>query len=1015
MLLAPGVLSPQGLPETDTSAAIKPLFSDPPAEYCSAPLWVWNDRLTDDMIRGTLRDLAAQKVKQAFVHPRPGLMTPYLSPEWFRLWKVALDEAERLDMKLWIYDENSYPSGFAGGLVPEAMPESRGRGLIFRDESFPPGWTPESLGVFRLTDAGYEDVTEKVRTGASLPEARYVAASVARAKPGPWYGGKFYVDLLYPGVTEKFLSITLDSYRREIGHHFGKRVPGVFTDEPELRPAGGLPWTTGLPQLFEKRWGYSLSSRLPALRDPFGDWKRVRHNYYQVLLEQFVERWGRPYYEYCEKNGLEFTGHYWEHEWPNCTSVPDNMAMSAWQQRPGIDTLMNQYREDTHAQFGNVRAVKEVSSIANQLGRARTLCEAYGAGGWDLRFEDMKRIGDWLYVLGINTLDQHLSYVSIRGARKRDHPQSFSYHEPWWGSYHASAAYFARLSVALSAGRQMNQVLVLEPTTTAWMYNAPGKTLPELDKLGELFQNLLLALEKAQVEYDLGCEDIMARHGSVEGAALRVGQGSYTTVVLPPMTENLNSKTLSLLEDFLRAGGSLLSCGPPPNRLDGATSERGLAIARLPGWRQVDAGRLDLAQADFAVQRASGDKGILFHHRRRIGDGHVLFLVNTSLEYGSSGSVETRGGGVERWLPETGAGEAYPFENSRNGVRCRFELPPAGSLLLFIANKARTPAPAGARKTVSLEPSGQLAVRRAAPNVLVLDYLDVRAGGDSRTDTYFYQGSQFAFKQNGVPRNPWDSSVQFRDELISMKFPATSGVRATYRFNIRDRVPMALFAVVERADLYTVACNGRPVKAVEGSWWLDRSFQKIDISAAARVGSNELTLGASPFSVYHELEPVYLLGEFSLVPAERGFAIAPAQPLNLGPWNSQGHPFYSEGVEYTRKYHVEKPAGEYLVTLNKWYGSVARVSVNGKHAGVIYSSPWSLDVTPWVSMGVNTIEVTVIGTLKNTLGPHHGNPELGTAWPAMFQKGISPGPPPGREYSTVAYGLYEPFILSVLK
>jgi hypothetical protein len=93
------------------------------------------------------------------------------------------------------------------------------------------------------------------------------------------------------------------------------------------------------------------------------------------------------------------------------------MAMAAWQHRPGIDTLMNQYAEHTHAQFGNVRFVREISSVANQLGRARTLVELYGAGGWDLRFEDMKRIADWLLVLGINTLDEHLSYVTLRGAR----------------------------------------------------------------------------------------------------------------------------------------------------------------------------------------------------------------------------------------------------------------------------------------------------------------------------------------------------------------------------------------------------------------------------------------------------------------------------------------------------------------------------------------------------------------------------------------------------------------------
>jgi hypothetical protein len=64
-----------------------------------------------------------------------------------------------------------------------------------------------------------------------------------------------------------------------------------------------------------------------------------------------------------------------------------------------------------------------------------------------------------------------------------------------------------------------------------------------------------------------------------------------------------------------------------------------------------------------------------------------------------------------------------------------------------------------------------------------------------------------------------------------------------------------------------------------------------------------------------------------------------------------------------------------------------------------------------VRAGRNTVKVEVVGTLKNTLGPHHGNPALGTAWPAMFQKGPYPGPPPGSQYSTVGYGLLEPMEL----
>ncbi|MBP1634683.1 MAG: putative alpha-L-rhamnosidase [Acidobacteria bacterium] len=1002
---------PGGIP------ALKAMFAAPAAEYSSAPLWVWNDDLTDEMVLGTLRDLASQDVKQVFVHPRPGLMTPYLSPEWFRLWKLALEEAERLDVRVWIYDENSYPSGFAGGFVPEAMPESRGRGLQLREVDSPPAWAADTLAVFEVAGPAPRDVSAAVRAASPLPAGRYVVASVSRAEPGPWFGGKSYVDLLYPGVTERFLSVTLDAYRREVGAAFGRRVPGVFTDEPELRPAGGLPWTDGLPQAFERRWGYGLTAALPALQYASGDWKRVRHNYYQVLLEQFVERWGKPYFEYCARNGLEFTGHYWEHEWPNCTGVPDNMAMSAWQQRPGIDTLMNQYAEGTHAQFGNVRAVKEVASVANQLGRPRTISEAYGAGGWDLRFEDMKRIGDWLYALGINTLDQHLSYVSLRGARKRDHPQSFSYHEPWWGSYGESARYFARLSVAMSAGSQVNDVLVLEPTTTAWMYNATGKPAPELEALGSSFQDLLLSLERAQVEYDLGSEDVIARRGAVEGRRLRVGQRTYGTVVLPPFTENLNAATLGLLEPFVESGGTLLAAGPPPARVDGEPSDRVATLARAPAWNTVDpkdlpAALLELQAPGFHIGRAAGDRGILFHHRRELGGGEqLLLLVNTSVEAGSSGTVESAARGVERWDPATGTIAPYPFERTPAGSRLRFELPEAGSLLLRLSRETLQPGAGPREGRVPVAAAGPPAVRRVGPNVLVLDYVDVEAGGEAVTRTYFYQASQFGFRKNGVDRNPWDSAVQFRDELIRRTFPAGSGVEATYRFTVNGPVPADLAIVVERPDLYAVTCNGQPVAAARGAWWLDRSFGRIDIARAARAGENEVTLKASPFTMYHEVEPAYLLGSFALEAAPSGFVVVGDRPVGLGAWNVQGHPFYSEGVGYAERFEVARPAGRYAVRLGKWYGSVAKVAVNGRAAGIVYAAPWTLDVTDLVRAGSNTVEVTVVGTLKNTLGPHHGKPPLGTAWPAMFQKAPNPGPPPGGDYSTVGYGLFEPFEL----
>ena len=79
---------------------------------------------------------------------------------------------------------------------------------------------------FRVTDEGHENITEQVQAGHTFPEGRYLVASTRLARQGGWFGGKWYVDLLKPGVTEKFIEVTMEAYRREIGDQFGKRVPG---------------------------------------------------------------------------------------------------------------------------------------------------------------------------------------------------------------------------------------------------------------------------------------------------------------------------------------------------------------------------------------------------------------------------------------------------------------------------------------------------------------------------------------------------------------------------------------------------------------------------------------------------------------------------------------------------------------------------------------------------------------------------------------------------------------------
>jgi hypothetical protein len=270
-----------------------------------------------------------------------------------------------------------------------------------------------------------------------------------------------------------------------------------------------------------------------------------------------------------------------------------------------------------------------------------------------------------------------------------------------------------------------------------------------------------------------------------------------------------------------------------------------------------------------------------------------------------------------------------------------------------------------------------------------------------------------AWQAAGMERNPWDSAVQFRDELITRTFPPESGFEATYRFTIRGDVSRPLHVVIERPDLYEITCNGKAVAAEPGTWWLDKCFGRIDISDLARQGENAVVIKAQPMTICHELEPAYVLGDFSLEAVDSGFVIVPPKPLQVAEpgWNGQGCPFYAGGVSYCETFHVAQPKGRYIVSLPGWRGSVARVHVNGDSAGHIAWQPWECDVTDQMKPGENTIEVVVIGTLKNTLGPHHAGTLRGAAWPGMFHRGPANGPPPGTDYDTESYGLFAPFEL----
>ena len=1019
----------------NTFEALSENFASPPVEYKPVPFLIWNGKITRPAIDTSLVYLKNTGFGGIMVHARHSLITEYLSDEWFDMWNYTLQKAKESRAPMWIYDEDYAPSGFAGGLVPDQMPESfnEGTGMIMeKTDRLVIDTAQTCLAVLKKVNDDFVNILPDIKDEAGKPGDYYVFYKYFD-EPSAFTAEHPYVDLLHKGVAEKFIDITMrQGYEKHFKQDFGGIIKGSFTDEPSLlltsRP-GLLKWNPALFETFEKRRGYDLEEKLVSLYVRVGDWRKVRHDYYLTLLDLFIDNWAKPWYEYTHENKLIWTGHYWDHTWPDATQGSDCMALYPYHTMPGVDLLFNQMDRPRPEQYGNVRIAREASGVANQMGYNRVLAESFGAAGWDVRFEDLKRLGDWQYAMGINFMVTHMVYTTFNGVRKSDFPPSYSYHNSWAMQFRHMNEYFARLSLALSAGEQVNNILVIEPTTTAWMYNTAFRTgekpslfaSPELDSIDRSFRDFLDKLEQEQIEYDLGSESIMAEYGKVNGPLLEINKRSYRLVVLPPWLENLDPPTVKLIEEFLHKGGKVLSFCGIPSFMGGSPSQelRSVTDAYQNQWlnfsdRNDPAALQMLHKPGYNFSMTDTGHTQILHYRRILSDGDILFYINPGFAGEAKGKVSLAGKSIVELDAADGSIWNYPAETSGGMLTINIDLPPAGSLLLFVSKEKNLSYP-DKKQFVSfteVDPGKKPAVNPAGKNVLNIDYLDIRFGNSQINRAYFFAATDTLFRYYGFKDgNPWFWSVQFKQRTVDRDtFSTNTGFEATYHFDVdKACTELPLEAVVERPGLYSVAINGAAVKAIPGKWYLDRDFGVYDLTGHIKAGDNQLTLNASRMSVFAELQAAFIVGDFLLSPQSRGWKIIPSSPLETGSWKAQGMPFYAGAVSYGKEAMLTK-GKTYFVQLEEWKGIVAEVKVNNISEGIIAWQPYRIDISDLVSDGANKIEVLVYGSMKNLIGPFHTlPPRRGIMTQFEYKYPTQTSMPAGTDYDILDYGLMNDF------
>ncbi len=1000
-------------------------FLSPQTILRPAPFWAINDRITPEESARQLTDMLRVGLSGGFFHSRHGLITDYLGEEWFECMSSVLQAAHEHDGYLWLYDEDLWPSGNAGGQVAGMRDEYRA--ALLEAEFVPFGEQPtpdgedEPLAAYALYG---RKGTAVERVERMAPQQAWERTECERIvfrrhyqSKTPWWGGESYSNLLHPGVTQEFLRRTHEVYREKLGDEFGgpekgRRVPGIFTDEPHIsHTSNSLPWWDGIPGVYAEWHGRDFWDDLPWMFLDGPGARKIRLLMHRTYLRQFLESFTKPIYEWCEANGLEHTGHFlWEDTLEaqircHCGGV---MAHYRYQQSPGIDHLCRQVDQ-------MLLTVKQVGSAARQLGRKRVLTEIFGVSRHTTTFEDFKWLGDFDLVLGANFLCPHLTLYSATGRRKRDYPPNWNYQQTYWDHLRPLNDYFTRVAHALTSGTAKPDVLILHPVESATAghrlgffplrrppqtengTSSAGRSMPpdvpredhsEAHALDTLLRRMLDATLNAGYDADLGDEGYLEDLGAVEGRMLRVGEMTYPVVVLPPST-TWRPRTYELLVEFVNSGGRLIVAGNPPEELDCEDArELWRELLGLDGVETVPAGRAQLQEAlERAVIRSCSVRsedgrpvpGLYVQHRVD-GEQHIFFVVNSDRGrwhdlvltlHGAAGTP------VARWNPLDGSRTAAVTRQAGPDARHHFRLPPAGSAL-FVAGPREADGLGRPHNTHRVTEGQILALpavwqyERSEPNVLVLDRVSVSLDAGQTwwdEDLEYRVRRRLAEHFGTMDALRWQPWVAIRKGVFDGK---GGEVMLRYRFLSAIERPANAFLVIEHIERGEVAVNGQNVPADGTDWIWDRGFGRADIAGLIRQGENTVDFRFH-YDFLSEVEPAYVVGDFGvrLATPERGEIIKERETLTNGSWITQGLPFYSGAVTYRTRFVTPDNAAHTILRLNRPSGVLFAVRVNGREAGQILWRPYELDITEFVRVGENTLEIEVVSSRQNTLGPLH--------------------------------------------
>lgn len=1024
-------------------------FRTPPDAFRLVPWLTYTGTLTREEVRRAIDHMHDQGIRSFFIFPIYGMEIEYLSDAWFELVRDSVAYSAGKGMTVWIYDDYNWPSGSCAGKLIQEHPEFNIQTMYgelsepvqpgetvrlpFLDRlisvsTLPPEGQPMRVEV-STEEAEGQQVAVWHNTGPSATRLLTVSTGPRRA-PGAgnrtavkgclWQKGNGltteYIDFLNPDAVDALIAMAYAPYERELKDYWGTTVKGFMTDEPTI---GGVHYSEALHRCFHERYGYRIEDHFELLFVPGGDTGRqVRADYQRLQGEMLSKAWSRINV-WCEKHGVDLTGHFLGEECPGAEVVSH---VTSWPMRkhmaiPGMDVLFDTNYDPTparkyttlkHNYSGLALTGKLASAAARYSGSGRAFAEAFGGFPHWGTPSDFTAQTHWTTAQGINFINDNTLAVSWKSFRKR---MLWGKHftMPWWDCYSDVVEHGGRCCLMTAAGKVPARVGLLYPMLTAqalasyrWTaFDGPDRTY--LWNCNRVCQQTAEALTRTHRDWEIVWEELLAE-ASVKDGRLCIKDVAFSVLVLPAACI-VDEAVLTKLEAFAAAGGAVIFTGTPPCvELDGmrdldarvkqlvqGDNVHVIPMDRHDAWHDVrDALSSALDRYDRAPIQltGAGHERVLTAHRKA-GNLDIFHVINMS---GNPLDVHAQivcTAPLTLWHPDDGECYDLPAQKDDDIQRLRLSFAPwEGYFLVAADDETETAGPFPARNMT--QPMGthhgkhvqpapepvvftpvhdpwQIALERA--NTMPLTSRVLIPSGRRAS------GEELSADRDSSP--DWVTAV--RDKLPFGLNPVEHPVFWHQCVFFADHVPADLRVVVD-SDAYEAGfLNGKalPPPLPETLW--DDANRAFDLGTAVQPGQNVIVFKVQTDPHYDpdvllrgyeadRVEAVVLQGTFGVRMDTDATVrlVDPPESLLTGDWRLQGLAGYSGCVRYAQDINVKKGPGQTWLDLGE-VAVFADTLVNGHSVGRRGWPPYIFRLDEYLEEGTNHIEVRVRNTLGNVL------------------------------------------------